>query len=380
MFDNIFQDKTVLITGHTGFKGSWLGIWLNELGANVIGYALEPYTQKDNFVLSNLQQYIIHNIGDIRDFSNLNSIFNKYEPEIIFHLAAQPIVRQSYIDPKETYDININGTINLLECCRSSDSVKVIINVTSDKCYENNETIWGFRETDPMGGYDPYSASKGCSEIITASYIRSFFNSDDFVKHGKCMASARAGNVIGGGDWQKDRIVPDCIRALLNQKSIEIRNPFARRPWQHVLEPLSGYLSLASKIYQNPRKYYGAYNFGPNFDSTITVGELVELIIKKWGYGNWIDISKEDYMHEAHLLYLETCKAQSELNWSPCWDIETTISKTVQWYKEFEYQNLYELCKEQIYSYYEDIERKHKFRTGKTIELSEPLENLQRVN
>ena len=361
MFDNIFQNKTVLITGHTGFKGSWLSIWLKELGADIVGYALAPYTQNDNFVVSNLQKYIIHNVGDIRDFVKLNDTFEKYKPEIVFHLAAQPIVRQSYINPRETYEININGTVNVLECCKNSDSVRVIVNVTSDKCYENNEWLWGYRETDPIGGYDPYSASKGCSEIITASYRRAFFNPAYHSKHEKSLASVRAGNVIGGGDWQKDRIVPDCIKALLHQRDIEIRNPSARRPWQHVLEPLSGYLLLASNMYKEPQKYCGAYNFGPNFNSIITVGDLAELIIRHWGSGSWKDVSEGTYMHEANLLYLETYKAKLELNWSPCWDIEKTVVKTIQWYKEFEYRNPYEICKEQILSYCENQNKIRKY-------------------
>ncbi len=354
MFNSIFENRTVLVTGHTGFKGSWLCIWLKESGANVVGYALEPRTEKDNFVVCSLESKIDHIVGDIRDSQKLNKVMDEFEPHFVFHLAAQPIVRESYANPKETYAVNIDGTINILECCRKSDSVKVIINVTSDKCYENMESIWGYRETDPVGGYDPYSASKGCSELITASYRRSFFNPADFSKHKKSLASVRAGNVVGGGDWQKDRIVPDCIRALLCKNSIEVRNPFAKRPWQHVLEPLSGYLLLASKMYQEPEKYCDAYNFGPNFKSVITVGELVDLIIREWGSGDWIDGSDGSHVHEAHSLYLETCKAQSQLRWFPCWDIETTIAETVKWYKEFERKDPYEICKEQILAYCRD--------------------------
>ena len=348
----MFNNKTVLVTGHTGFKGSWLCIWLKELGANVVGYALEPYTKNDNFVVTDLHNRIAHNIGDVRDISRLSVVFEEFQPEIVFHLAAQPIVRESYTNPKETYEVNINGTINVLECCRKSDSVKVIINVTSDKCYENKEWVWGYRETDSMGGYDPYSSSKGCSELITASYRSSFFNPGSFNEHKKSLASVRAGNVIGGGDWQQDRIVPDCVRALRNGKNIiELRNPSARRPWQHVLEPLSGYLLLAFKMYHEPEKYCGAYNFGPYYKSVITVGELTDLIISRWGSGDWIDVSDEANMHEANLLYLETCKAQSQLGWFPCWDIEKTVAETVKWYKEFEIRDPYEMCKEQIQAY-----------------------------
>lgn len=365
MFDNVFKNKTVLVTGHTGFKGSWLCIWLKELGADVVGYALEPYTQRDNFVVTSLKDEITHIIGDVRDFHKLSCVFEEYQPEIVFHLAAQALVRESYINPKETFDVNVGGTVNVLECCRLSDFVQVIINVTSDKCYENMEWIWGYRETDPMGGYDPYSASKGCSELITASYRRSFFNPEKFSKHEKRLASARAGNVIGGGDWQIDRIVPDCIRALQDIKPIEIRNPRAKRPWQHVLEPLSGYLLLASKMYQEPEKFGDAYNFGPNFKSVITVGELADLIIREWGSGDWIDASDGNHMHEAHSLYLETCKAQSQLRWFPCWDIETTIAETVKWYKEFEKKDPYEICKEQILAY------GHEQGKGQELELAQ---------
>jgi CDP-glucose 4,6-dehydratase len=294
MFSNVFKNKTVLVTGHTGFKGSWLCIWLKELGANVVGYALEPYTERDNFVVSGLKDKVTHIIGDIRDYQNLTKVFKKYQPEFVFHLAAQPIVRESYTNPKDTYDINVGGTVNVLECCRLTDSVRVIINVTSDKCYENKEWVWGYRENDPMGGYDPYSSSKGCSELVTAAYRQSFFNPSlpdpltfspshllTFLipKPSVALSSARAGNVIGGGDWQKDRIVPDCIRALESNKPIEIRNPNATRPWQHVLEPLNGYLLLASRMYEEPQKFCGAWNFGPDYDSIIPVGKVADKVI-----------------------------------------------------------------------------------------------------
>ena len=348
MFNNVFKDKAVLVTGHTGFKGSWLCIWLKELGANVFGYALEPYTDKDNFVVTGLQHKVAHIIGDVRDFHELRKVFEKYQPEFVFHLAAQAIVRESYISPKETYDINVGGTVNVLECCRLTDSVSVIINVTSDKCYENKEWIWGYRESDPMGGHDPYSSSKGCSELITAAYRRSFFNPNDFKDHRKSLSSARAGNVIGGGDWQKDRIIPDCIRALENEKPIEIRNPNATRPWQHVLEPLSGYLLLASKMYEEPHKFCGAWNFGPNYDSIIPVGEIADKIVRFWRNGSWVDLSDKNAQHEAKLLSLDISKANSYLKWFPVWDIDKTIEKTVDWYKEYEKKDPYRICMNQI--------------------------------
>lgn len=348
MFANVFKNKTVLVTGHTGFKGSWLCIWLKELGANVVGYALEPYTEKDNFVVAKLKDKITHIIEDVRDFHKLKKVFEEYQPEFVFHLAAQPIVRESYTNPKETYDINIGGTVNVLECCRLSDSVRVIVNVTSDKCYENKEWIWGYRENDPMGGYDPYSSSKGCSELITAAYRKSFFNPDDFNDHKKSLASARAGNVIGGGDWQKDRIIPDCIRALESNKPIEIRNPNATRPWQHVLEPLNGYLLLASKMYEDPQKFCGGWNFGPNYNSIIPVGKVGDKVVTQWGSGSWIDLSNKNAPHEAKSLSLDISKAKSYLKWFPLWDTEKAIEKTVDWYKEYKKKDPYKICIKQI--------------------------------
>jgi len=348
MFANVFKNKTVLVTGHTGFKGSWLCIWLKELGANIVGYALKPYTERDNFVVTNLQDKISHLIGDIRDFQVLRKVFEEYQPEFVFHLAAQPLVRESYKNPKATYDINIGGTVNVLECCRLTDSVRVIINVTSDKCYENKEWIWGYRENDPMGGYDPYSSSKGCSELITAAYRRSYFNAEDFTSCKKSLASARAGNVIGGGDWQKDRIIPDCIRALESNKPIEIRNPNATRPWQHVLEPLSGYLLLAYRMYEEPLKFSGAWNFGPNYDSVIPVGEVADKVVACWGNGSWVDLSDENPPHEAKLLSLDISKARSYLKWGHIWNIDKTIEKTVAWYKEYKNEDSYRICVNQI--------------------------------
>ncbi len=351
MFGNVFKSKAVLVTGHTGFKGSWLCIWLNELGANVIGYALEPYTKRDNFVVSCIERRITHITGDVRDFQKLSKVFEEYQPEIVFHLAAQAIVRESYINPKETYDINVGGIVNILECCRINDSVKVVINVTSDKCYENKEWVRGYRENDPMGGYDPYSSSKGCSELITAAYRKSFFNPENYKEHGKSLSSVRAGNVIGGGDWQKDRLIPDCIKALENNKLIEIRNPDSIRPWQHVLEPLSGYLLLALKMHEEPGKFSGAWNFGPENNSVITVGEIVSLVIEKWGNGEWSDISDKSESHEAKLLSLDINKTINLLNWHPKWNIQKCINKTMEWYKNIGENDLYNVCKKQIDEY-----------------------------
>lgn len=330
LFDGIYKNKNVLVTGHTGFKGSWLSIWLNQLGANVIGYALAPYTEQDNFVVTNLSEKITDLRGEIRDYDNLLRTFEEEKPEIVFHLAAQPLVRLSYKEPRQTYEVNVMGTVNVLEAARQSDSVKSVIIITSDKCYENNEWIWGYRENDPMGGYDPYSSSKGCAELVTSAYTRSFFENDD---SDIAVASVRAGNVIGGGDWAADRLITDCISYLKEDKAIEIRSPKAIRPWQHVLEPLRGYLLLASKLYQNPKKYTGAWNFGPDEASIVTVGELVDKLVNKWGSGEWIDTSNTNEPHEAKLLKLDISKARHYLNWEPKLSFDQTIDLVVDWYQ-----------------------------------------------
>ena len=343
-----FKDKKVLITGHTGFKGSWLSIWLKELGADVIGYALVPYTRRDNFVVTGLKDKMTHIVADIRNFKKIMNVFEEYQPEFVFHLAAQPLVRKSYTNPKETFEINIGGTVNILECCRLSDSVRVIINVTSDKCYENMECVWGYRESDPLGGFDPYSSSKGCSELVTAAYRRSFFNHSEFSAHKKSISSVRAGNVIGGGDWQKDRIVPDCIRALEVNKTIAIRNPDATRPWQHVLDPLAGYLLLAAKMWEAPEKIYGPWNFGPNYESNISVGKITDMVVAEWGAGSWSMGAGNENVHETNFLNLDISKAMSYLEWRPVWDVEKAVKKTVAWYQQYKQSDPYEICIKQI--------------------------------
>ena len=351
MNQNFWTGKNVLITGHTGFKGSWLSLWLNMLGANVSGYALEPLTINDNFVLTGLDNNINHAVGDIRDYNQLQEFFRQVNPEIVFHLAAQPLVRESYNNPKVTYDTNVGGTVNLLECCRQTDSVKVIVNITTDKCYENKEWVWGYRENDRLGGYDPYSSSKACSELVSEAYRKSFFNPDEFAHHGKSLATARAGNVFGGGDWQIDRIVPDSIRALEKGEPIIVRRPNAIRPWQHVLEPLSGYLLLAEKMYSNPTEYAGAYNFGPTDTSFLSVGSLVNQIGKTWGTGSWEDHSNPNAPHEANILKLDITKAKSQLGWYPRWDITKAITETVAWYQQYKTANIHDLCCNQIKDY-----------------------------
>jgi CDP-glucose 4,6-dehydratase len=347
-FKNIYKDKNVLVTGHTGFKGSWLSIWLNYLGANVIGYSLDPHTQKDNFVLSKIGNKIIDIRGDIRDKEKLNEVFKKYNPEFVFHLAAQPLVIESYEKSFETYEINVMGTINVLESIRLSSSVKVGIFVTSDKCYENKEQLWGYRESDQMGGYDPYSSSKGAAEIAINSWRLSFFNSKNYNQHGKSIASVRAGNVIGGGDWAKNRIIPDCIKSIETNKFIEIRSPKSVRPWEHVLEPLSGYLKLGEKMYSNPTEFSEAWNFGPEHSSVITVWEVANLLVQKYGKGSLKDVSDPLALHEAKLLALDITKARLKLNWKPTLSIEKTIEFTSDWYKRYLEEDIYNLCVNQI--------------------------------
>lgn len=347
-FNNVYKGKRVLVTGHTGFKGSWLSIWLKELGAEVIGYSLEPYTEKDNFVLSHLSEKIVDIRGDIRDRKHLREVFHKYQPEIVFHLAAQPLVRLSYDIPVETYETNLTGTINILEEIRNCGNTKIGIMITTDKCYENKEQIWGYRENEAFGGYDPYSSSKGACEIAIQSWRNSFFNPKDYEKHGKSIASVRAGNVIGGGDWAKDRIVPDCIRALEEGKDIEIRSPKSIRPWEHVLEPLSGYLLLGQKMMEDPIKYCGGWNFGPNLDAIVNVWEVAEKIVKNYGKGNLKDTSNSNALHEAKLLLLDITKSRFELGWKPTLTIDKSIELTTEWYKRYVNEDVYKLCVEQI--------------------------------
>jgi CDP-glucose 4,6-dehydratase len=357
MFDDIYRNKKVLITGHTGFKGSWLAIWLKELGAEIIGYALNPPTDPSNFSATGLQEKISHIHGDILDLDHLLAVFSKYEPEFVFHLAAQPLVRRSYDEPKMTFDTNVGGTVNVLETVRLNPNVKVVVNITSDKCYENKEWGWGYRENDPMGGHDPYSASKGCSELVFSAYLKSFFSQSTTHNRQIGAASARAGNVIGGGDWGKDRLVPDCIRALSSGQRIGIRNPHAVRPWQHVLEPLSGYLQLGALLSQDPQKYSGAWNFGPDEGSHLTVVAMTDRLIKYWGSGAWEDLSNPKALHEASLLKLNCDKAHAELNWRSALTIDECLQMTADWYKKFytgsQKEDIYPFCVGQIRKYEE---------------------------
>ncbi len=330
-----YGGKKVLVTGHTGFKGSWLSLWLNRMGAEVIGYSLEPPSIPNLFDSIGLDDLVTHIKGDVRDEGRLASVFSEHCPEFVFHMAAQSLVRPSYQEPKLTFETNVMGTINVLECVRKSGSTKVCVNVTSDKCYENMECDRGYRETDPMGGYDPYSCSKGCAELVTSAYRRSFFSQRDGDSSNKvALSSVRAGNVIGGGDWGIDRIVPDCIRAISKGEPISIRSPGAVRPWQYILDPLCGYLLLGALMRKGGAKYCGAWNFGPNDSNIIPVEELVKLLIKHWGRGEYtVDGSRKP--HEAKLLKLNIEKACSALGWKPVYGINDTVKRTVDWYKRY---------------------------------------------
>lgn len=364
IFNNFYKGKRVLVTGHTGFKGSWLSIWLHELGAEVVGVALDPFTERDNYVLSGIGNKIKADIrADIRDGEKMKEIFAEYQPEIVFHLAAQPLVRLSYDIPVETYETNVMGTINIMEAIRHLNTITsnnpnnlnnplIGVMITTDKCYDNKEQMTGYREEDPFGGYDPYSSSKGACEIAIQSWRRSFFNPADYgKKHTVSLASVRAGNVIGGGDWAKDRIIPDCIRALETTKVIDIRSPKAVRPWEHVLEPLSGYMLLAKKMWENPTEYCEGWNFGPEAESVLTVWEVATAIIDNFGFGELNDVSDPNALHEANLLMLNINKAKSRLGWSPRLDAKQTAVLTSDWYKRYKTENVYDLCIEEINSF-----------------------------
>jgi len=336
LFGGVYKDKTVLLTGHTGFKGSWLALWLHQMGAKVIGYSLPAPTEPNHILLLNLD--IISIIRDIRDLDALNTTFATYKPDIVFHLAAQPLVYLSYENPIETYEINVMGTLKVFEACRAN-GVKAIVNITSDKAYENREWVWGYRENDPMGGYDPYSSSKGCADLLANSYRNSYFNPVDYKKsHNTLLASCRAGNVIGGGDWAKDRLMTDIMLSVSKGKKVSIRNPNATRPWQHVLEPLSGYLAIGQKLLEEKVEFGEAWNLGPSDEGSITVEEVLHHGKKHWDKIDY-EINRDLHqLHEANLLKLDCSKAHIRLKWKDVWDSETAFEKTVLWYKNF-YEN-----------------------------------------
>lgn len=355
LFDNIYQNRRVFITGHTGFKGSWLCLLLHRLGADVYGYALEPPTDPSLYKEARIDELVTSEIADIRDLPTLQSYMQKTAPEIVIHMAAQPLVRDSYTIPVETYAINVMGTVNLLESCRHTPSVKAILNVTTDKCYENKDWQWGYRENEPMGGYDPYSNSKACSELITSAYRNSYFNPAEYTKHEVALASARAGNVIGGGDWANDRLIPDFIRAISKGEKLRIRSPFATRPWQHVLEPLHGYLALAARLFSGEIGLAEAWNFGPNEEDSKSVEWIARTICELWGNGVSYEIDVHPQPHEANYLKLDCSKAKTALGWHPQWDIHKALNCTVDWNKQrLQGLDTREITLKQINEYFTD--------------------------
>lgn len=348
MNSEFWRGKRVLLTGHTGFKGSWLSLWLQSMGANLKGLALDPPTTPSLFVEAKVAQGMVSQIGDVRDYNTVLQAVAEFKPEIVIHMAAQPLVRYSYKNPIETYATNVMGTVHLLEAIRHTGTTKVVVNVTTDKCYENKEWIWGYREDEPMGGFDPYSSSKGCSELVTSAYRRSYFT-----ENGIALASARAGNVIGGGDWAEDRLIPDILCAFERNQPVVIRNPYSTRPWQHVLEPLSGYLKLAEKLWQDPEAYAEGWNFGPNDDDVKPVGWIVERMVAMWGDANWrVDTGAQP--HEANYLKLDISKAKQRLSWTPRWDLDTALNKIVTWHQLWiSKADVRSLCLQQINQYIE---------------------------
>ena len=344
---NSFRNQRVLITGDTGFKGSWLSLWLHQHGAKVFGYALPP-EDNSHFQLLGLSTLISHEDGDVRELEHLSRYVTHVQPDVIFHLAAQALVITSYNDPKETFDTNVGGGVNILEAVRSTPCVKALVFVTSDKCYLNKEVTRGYTESDELGGNDPYSASKAGAELVFASYARSYFAERDAFG----AASVRAGNVIGGGDWSSNRIIPDCVRALISGQPITIRNPHATRPWQHVLEPLSGYITLGAYLLKNGGGNFGAWNFGPPENAVHTVGEVANSVISEWGSGSLVVDQSSEKLHEATLLQLNCDKARNFFGWKPRWGYEQTIRKTIQWYVNFNNQvNVLETSKNQLTEY-----------------------------
>ena len=331
---SFWKGKRVLLTGHTGFKGSWLSLWLQSLGADVIGYSLAPPTKPSMFEVSDVAKGMTSIIGDIRDYQEVKKVFAKYKPEIVFHMAAQSLVRYSYDAPIETYETNVMGSLSILEAVRSVDSVRAVIMITTDKCYENKEWVWAYRENEPMGGFDPYSSSKGCAELLIASYRNSFFSESEYPSHRTAIASVRAGNVIGGGDWASDRLIPDLLNAFMAKTKPLIRSPNAIRPWQHVLEPLSGYMCLAESLYNDGMDYAEAWNFGPDQNDAKPVEWIANEIATLWGDGaEWVNDMDVNHPHEANYLKLDSTKANTKLRWHPRWGIKDAIKSIVDWHK-----------------------------------------------
>ncbi|CAG2148873.1 CDP-glucose 4,6-dehydratase [Cupriavidus numazuensis] len=342
-----WRGKRVFLTGHTGFKGSWLGLWLQSMGTEVHGFALPSPTKPALFTEARVGEHMASTFGDIRDYSAVLTAMKAFQPDIVLHLAAQPLVRYSYQAPVETYATNVMGTVHMLEAARHVGSVRAIVNVTTDKCYENREWVWGYREDEPMGGYDPYSNSKGCSELVTSAYQRSFFG-----QTGIALASARAGNVIGGGDWAMDRLVPDILRAFEKGQPVIIRNPHAVRPWQHVLEPLSGYLTLAERLYQDGTKFAEGWNFGPSDEDANPVQWIVEHLAHLWGQGASWQLDDSSQPHEAHYLKLDISKAKTRLAWKPRWSLSTALGRIVDWHQTWLAKgDVQAMCHQQIAQY-----------------------------
>jgi CDP-glucose 4,6-dehydratase len=342
-----WHGKRVLLTGHTGFKGSWLSLWLQAMGAQLRGIALAAPTTPALFDVARVAAGMDHQVADIRDYDSVRTLMAEFQPEIVIHMAAQPLVRLSYQQPIETYATNVMGTVHVLEAARQAGSVRAIVNITTDKCYENKEWVWGYREDEPMGGYDPYSNSKGCAELVSSAYRRSFLQAE-----GIAMATARAGNVIGGGDWALDRLVPDILRALENGQPVQIRNPHAIRPWQHVLEPLSGYLVLAQRLYEHGQADAEGWNFGPRDEDARPVQWIVERLCDAWGQGAAWALQPGDHPHEASYLKLDISKARQRLNWAPRWPLQTALSRITDWHRAWlAGADMHAYCLEQISQY-----------------------------
>ncbi len=335
---NFWQGKRVLVTGHTGFKGSWLSLWLQSMGVELLGYALQPPTNPSLFEVASVAEGMTSILGDVGDAQHLHSVLAEFQPEIVLHLAAQSVVHTSYLDPVTTYHSNVMGTIYLLEAIRQVPSVRSVVIVTSDKCYENREWVWGYRETDTLGGYDPYSSSKACAELVTAAYRNSFFNPNDYAEHGVAIATARAGNVIAGGDWTADGLIADIVRALLQNQIVQIRNPYSTRPWQHVLNALEGYLTLAERLYCQGIAFTGAWNFGPYESFVKPVGWIVEQMLTSWGEGSSWQANQTQYFHEQIALSLDSSKARFKLNWRPQLSLEDSLDQIISWTKAYRAQ------------------------------------------
>jgi len=349
---NFWKNKRVFLTGHTGFKGSWLSLWLSELGAEVKGYALAPATTPSLFIEAQVAETIDSEIGDIRDLEQLQASMQAFKPNILIHMAAQPLVRLSYKEPIETYDVNVMGTVKVLEAARKCANLKSIVSVTTDKCYENKEWAWGYRENEAMGGYDPYSSSKGCAELVTSAYRQSFMR-----EQGIGLASARAGNVIGGGDWSEDRLIPDVLNAFDKNQAVIIRNPKSTRPWQHVLEPLSGYLVLAQRLYEFPEDYAEGWNFGPHDDDAKPVDWILNQMVSKWEGSSW-QLDQNAHPHEAGFLKLDISKAKSRLHWQPTWHLEQALERIIQWHQAWlSKEDMQQFCLNEINDYMQDMNK-----------------------